>query len=489
MPKLGNGESDEGYPKGWNDQPLADAATAGEALRNAVIVAVASVAVAGLGLFLYSSAYSPAHLTPDTPALLQTVLFSGAPYMVLCSKHPVKEALAKSPQHEVFGEAADIAYEFHVRAAVADCNAFMPGLGEDGASDDTLRKRYGLIKAKNHPLAFVVANGNKPFQIPVNHFSNSRSLVKFVRSHEKPKLIEPTSGGALVKHCLADPRRPCVLAHKDGKLQKPELKALRKVARAHRLVRLMYVNTKSYEMDVGAPALTGKGNTKLLRATVFRRVPDAAALKEGAAELALGDAAGKDAAAKGQAGARRFGGVRGGAAIVADNGDELSAFVSECTQREDGGMGVDDGAADEEEVHGYAPLQALPTLKWVAKAEKKGGAVEPDPNMDAKDQRKAERERRQREQREAQRKAEAELSEEAKAARTEKREKAAAARIEEQMKANYAQAADPEAEEGAEGAGGEGAGEAGGAGGGDASGAGGGDDGEEEETIDLDDEE
>eukprot|EP00050_Salpingoeca_kvevrii_P018070 m.70452 g.70452 ORF g.70452 m.70452 type:complete len:402 (-) comp7880_c0_seq1:219-1424(-) len=185
-------------------------------IRYFAAIATALVAVA-LGVAYLQQRPLLSHLSVSDPEALKEVLYSGAPWVVVCTNK-------NGDVPRLVQDAAPLLQTLDIGTALLDCSAKLP-------SGKTTTEKFRLSTSES-VVAFFAGNDRRPTQIMGPALNNADVFVK--KANELAQLVHysPKSTSELQSSCLG--RKKCVLVLSRGGLSDKEKRGLKKVMRRHR---------------------------------------------------------------------------------------------------------------------------------------------------------------------------------------------------------------------------------------------------------------
>ncbi|CAI5745556.1 unnamed protein product [Peronospora destructor] len=158
-------------------------------------------------------------------ALMDRVFRSGEPWVVLCSS---PDDVLPETFDEVSPRLAGKSF-----VGVLDYKQKLQGSGK------SVFQRYG-IKRSISPTVFMVANGEKPKQVFLNHLQSSAALAKHVKARTKKIMQQVQNSAQLESRCLS--RSSCVLLLRGQRLQLYERQWIGKLMHKHRTLSFAWID-------------------------------------------------------------------------------------------------------------------------------------------------------------------------------------------------------------------------------------------------------
>lgn len=125
------------------------------------------------------------------PTTVNTAFASGDPWLVLCDKSEVKDAIKKSSAHKNFAEAADLLTDEGVMSGVLNCNTKSFSQKKGKSVGETWFKRFNLDKNVGVPVMFALWNKKgcktrkgctRKAQVPSASLVSAEAIAEFVKS-------------------------------------------------------------------------------------------------------------------------------------------------------------------------------------------------------------------------------------------------------------------------------------------------------------------
>ena len=247
--------------------------------RAAIMGLLALLAIGGMSQLLMSisAAMSPpfGRLLVDDTDGLKTAFFGGAPHFVMCHNGAIADRNAGDAM-QLFTQAAGTLGDA-VTAVTLDCWEPLPSSGvttlerfklqpEEPAAKKKGKKKRKQTGKDKAPLAFTVANGRPPQQLPAVLFHKGAAvapLVKAVTKNTRVKLVAASTTSHLTA-CIKAAPRPCVvLLAGPAALTNPSAKLsqwLAPVMEHHRKYQFAVVNASSRYLPEVRKALLAAGS-------------------------------------------------------------------------------------------------------------------------------------------------------------------------------------------------------------------------------------
>ena len=191
----------------------------------------------GIGVFLAAYDYMTAGfplLDVSDGAKMKEVFQSGEPWFVYC----VEPLTRSKPIPPIFIEGAR-ASGWVVQTGILECKGrSLPSSGK------SVFERFNFTD-KQTP-AFVVANGNKPVQVPAASLSSANQLSTFITNTIKPKIATVTGQRELTDKCLN--RKVCLILGHKGRLPDPIRKSVEGLMSKFRSIKVVSADTTNRQI-------------------------------------------------------------------------------------------------------------------------------------------------------------------------------------------------------------------------------------------------